>query len=110
MRTDFPIRPRYKKTMLPPGRFSGLAKGRRTADVLTEGTKDSSSVYSSWFGKSVVLVVAFRQCQVPLPCSIIGESAAGVLVRLEAGWEMDVRKELILAIEEGAVAPDIWKN
>ena len=66
--------------------------------------KDSSSVYSSWFGKSVVLLVVIRQCHVPMPCSIVSESAADVRVRIKPGWEMDLRKELILAVEEDSVA------
>lgn len=73
--------------------------------MIKEETKDFSSVYSSWFGKSVVLLVAIRQCHVPMPCSIVCESVVDVRVRIEPGWEMDLRKELILAVEEYAVAP-----
>jgi hypothetical protein len=67
-------------------------------------TKDFSPVYSSLFGKSVVLLVAIRQCHVPMPCRIVGESVAEVRVRIRPGWEMDLRKELILAVEEDSVA------
>jgi hypothetical protein len=74
--------------------------------MIAEGTKDYSSIYSTWFGKSVVLLVAIRQCQIPMPCSIVGESAADVCVRIGPGWEMNLRKELILAVEEYVVAPD----
>jgi hypothetical protein len=74
--------------------------------MITEGTKDYSSIYSAWFGKSVVLLVAIRQCQIPMPCSIVGESVAEVCVRIGPGWEMNLRKELILAVEEYVVAPD----
>ena len=45
-----------------------------------------------------------------MPCSIVGESATGVRVRIQPGWEMEVRKELILAVEEDAVAQDIRAN
>jgi hypothetical protein len=67
-------------------------------------TKDFSPVYSSWFGKSVVLLVVIRQCHVPMPCRIVSESVADVRVRIRPGWEMDLRKELILAVEENSVA------
>jgi hypothetical protein len=40
----------------------------------------------------------------PMPCSIIGESASDVRIRLQPGWEMEVRKELILAVEEDGAA------
>jgi hypothetical protein len=35
-----------------------------------------------------------------VPCRIVGESVAELRVRIQPGWEMDVRKELILAVEE----------
>jgi hypothetical protein len=72
--------------------------------MITEGTKEFSPAYSAWFGKSVVLLVVIRQCHIPMPCSIVGESVADVRVRIKPGWEMDLRKELILAVEEDAVA------
>ena len=71
--------------------------------MITEGTKQISPVYSSWLGKPVVMLVRVRQCPVPMHCSIVGESVADVRVRIPPGWEMDVRKELILGVEEDAV-------
>jgi len=65
-----------------------------------EKAADAPPLYSAWFGKPVVLVVAHRQCHLPLHCSIIGESNTCVRIRiLLAGWEMDVEKKLILAVE-----------
>jgi hypothetical protein len=78
--------------------------------MITEGTKDFSLAYSVWFGKPVVLLIAIRQCRLPLPCSIVGESIADVRVCIEPGWEMNVRKELILAVEEYAVASNSRVN
>lgn len=72
--------------------------------MIAEGTKDFLPVYSAWFGKPVVLLVVIRRCHVPMPCSIVAESAADVRVRIRQGWEMNVRKELILAVEEDAAA------
>lgn len=68
--------------------------------MIAEGTKDFSPVYSSWFGKPVVVLVIIRQCHFPMPCHIVDESAADVRVLIHPGWEMDVRKDLILAVEE----------
>jgi hypothetical protein len=45
-----------------------------------------------------------------LHCSIVGESVANVRIRINAGWEMDLRKELILAVEEYAAALDRQLN
>jgi hypothetical protein len=78
--------------------------------MIVEETKGFSPMYSPWFGKSVVLLVAIRQCRIPIPCSIVGESIANVRIRINAGWEMDLRKELILAVEEYAAALDRQLN
>jgi hypothetical protein len=51
----------------------------------------------------VVLLVAIRQCRVPLPCSIVSESVSAVHIRIDTGLEMDLRKESILAVEEYGV-------
>jgi hypothetical protein len=72
--------------------------------MITDGTKNFSPVYSTWFGKPVVMLVVIRQCHVPMPCHIVGESAADVRVRIQPGWELDVRKDLILAVEEVVIS------
>jgi hypothetical protein len=76
----------------------------------TEGIGDLASAYSAWFGKPVVLLVVIRRCHVPMPCKIVGESAIDVRVRIEPGWEMDIRKELILAVEENGDLLDCRVN
>jgi len=63
-------------------------------------TKDFSPVYSAWFGKPVVMLVVIRECHVPMSCHIVGESAADVRVRFHPGWETNIPKDLILAVEE----------
>jgi hypothetical protein len=68
--------------------------------MIVDGTKDLSRAYSAWFGKPVVMLVAIRQRYVPMTCRIVGESAADVRIRMKPGWEMVVRKDLILAVEE----------
>jgi hypothetical protein len=72
--------------------------------MIGEKTKDFSAVFSSWFGKPVVMLVVIRQCHVPMRCQIVGESAADVRVRIQPGWEMNVGKDLILAVEEVVTA------
>ena len=61
--------------------------------------RDDSPIYSAWFRTPVLLFVV-RECQVPIPCNIIGESFAAVRIRVQPGWEIDVPKEFILAVEE----------
>ena len=66
-------------------------------------------IYYTWFGIPVLLFVV-RQCHVPIPCNIIGESIAAVRIELQPGWEIDVRKELILAIEEATANRETCMN
>lgn len=73
--------------------------------MIAEGTDDFSPAYSAWLGKPVVLLVIIRRCHVPMPCHIVGESAADVRVRIPPSWEMVIKKELILAVEEVLTAP-----
>jgi hypothetical protein len=87
-----------------------IPRDRRLCNMIAEGTKDFSPVYSAWFGKPVVILVVIRQCHVPMPCRIVGESAADVRVRIQPGWEMEVRKDLILAVEEIVFAAEDQVN
>jgi hypothetical protein len=78
--------------------------------MIAEGKNEFSPVYSAWFGKPVVLVVGIGQCHVPVPCRIVGESAKELRVRVKTGWEMDLGKGWILAIEEQSVPPSSRVN
>ena len=78
--------------------------------MIAERTNIFSPVYSVWFGKPVVMLVVIRRCHVPMPCRIVGESAADVRVRIQPGWEMDIRKDLILAVEEVVIAAEARVN
>jgi hypothetical protein len=69
-------------------------------------TNSFPAVYTAWFGKPVVLLVAIHHQQVPMPCSIVSETATDVRVCLKPGWEVDFSKEMILAIEEEGFALD----
>jgi hypothetical protein len=73
--------------------------------MMTQGTNEFFPAYTDWVGKKVVLLVVIRQCHVPMPCRIVGESHVNVRVRILPGLEMDVRKEQILAVEEDRSFP-----
>ena len=78
--------------------------------MIPENRNGFSPVYSAWLGKPVVMLVVIRQCYVPMRCRILGESAADVRVRVQSGWELDVRKDLILAVEEVVIAAESHVN
>ncbi|HLW97719.1 MAG TPA: hypothetical protein VKR82_03665 [Candidatus Acidoferrales bacterium] len=73
------------------------------------GTNHFPAVYTAWFGRQIVLLVAIHDQQVPMPCRIVSESATDVRVSLKPGWEVDFPKEMILAVvEEGFALDPHW--
>ena len=62
------------------------------------------SAYASWFGQAVVLQVAAADLRVPLRGIIVGESEDAVRFRIGEGWDVDIYKTMILAIEEDSWA------
>ena len=64
--------------------------------------ENDSTVYSEWF-RTPVLLFVLRECRVPIPCNIIGESIAAVRICIQPGWEIDIPKEFILAVEEADI-------
>jgi hypothetical protein len=83
-----------------------ILRERMVSTMIANETEGFSPIYSSWVGKPVVMLVVIRQCHVPMPCRIVGESAADVRVRIHPGWELDVRKDLILAVEEVVIVAE----
>jgi hypothetical protein len=75
----------------------------------TNGNWDYSPIYFAWFGIPVLLFLS-RECRVPITCNIVGESVSAVRIRLQAGLEMDVSKQSIIAIEEGTIRWESYKN
>ena len=62
------------------------------------------SVYQAWVGQQVVLQVATGELRVPLRGTIVGESEDAVRFRVGNSWDVDVFKNMILAVEEDSWA------
>jgi len=58
------------------------------------------SVYQAWVGQHVVLQVTTGELRVPLRGTIVCESEDAVRLRVGVGWDVDVFKNMILAVEE----------
>ena len=58
------------------------------------------SVYASWVGQAVILQVADDDLCVPLCGVIVGESETTLRIRVEEGWDMDISKLMIFAVEQ----------
>jgi hypothetical protein len=58
------------------------------------------SAYASWVGQAVILLVAADDLRVPLRGVIVGESETTVRFRVGEGWDIDIYKPMILAVEQ----------
>ena len=59
-----------------------------------------TSAYAVWLNQPVVLQVNAGDLKVPLRGMIVGESAESVRLRIGEGWDVDIYKTMILAVEE----------
>ena len=56
--------------------------------------------YATWLGQPVVLQVQAGEMRVPLRGTIISESPDAVRFRIGEGWDVDIYKAMVLAVEE----------
>jgi hypothetical protein len=56
--------------------------------------------YSSLVGQAVILQVAAEDLRVPLRGVVVGESESTVRFRVGEGWDIDIYKWMILAVEQ----------
>jgi hypothetical protein len=78
--------------------------------MIAEEIRNCSPAYSGWFDKPVVVLVKVRQYFIPLHCRIIGETNADVRVYVQPGFELEIRKTLICAVEETTAIRETWMN
>jgi len=56
--------------------------------------------YALWFGQPVVLQVAAGEVKVPLRGTMVGETSDSIRFRIGDGWDVDIFKNMVLAVEE----------
>jgi hypothetical protein len=61
------------------------------------------SAFKSWVGHPVVLQVALGDIKVPLRGKLLKDGAETVRMRIGDGWDVDIYKAMILAVEEDAM-------
>jgi hypothetical protein len=59
----------------------------------------TTASYIPWFGQAVTLRLTTGELRVPLRGTIIGESVLAVRLRVGGGWDIDIYKALILAVD-----------
>ena len=61
------------------------------------------TAYNVWLGQAVVLQVALGDIKVPLRGRLLKDSGETLRVRLGDAWDVDIYKNMILAVEEDAM-------
>lgn len=61
------------------------------------------SAFKSWVGQPVVLQVSLGDIRVPLRGKLLKDGADTVRMRVGDGWDIDIYKAMILAVEEDAL-------
>jgi hypothetical protein len=62
------------------------------------------SRYHGWMGQAVVLQVALGDIRVPLRGKLLKENSDSVRLRIGEGWDVDIYKAMIQAVEEDKMA------
>ncbi len=61
------------------------------------------NAYKSWIGQPVVLQVVLGDIKVPLRGKLLNDTGDTVRMRIGDGWDVDIYKAMILAVEEDAM-------
>jgi hypothetical protein len=62
------------------------------------------AAYKPWIGQAVVLQVALGDVKVPLRGRLLKDGGETLRVRIGDGWDVDIYKSMVLAVEEDAMA------
>jgi hypothetical protein len=62
------------------------------------------SAFATWVGQPVVLQVALGDIRVPLRGKLLKECGDTLRMRIGDGWDVDIYKTMVLAVEEDAMA------
>jgi hypothetical protein len=58
------------------------------------------NAFKTWIGQPVVLQVALGDIRVPLRGKLLKDGGETVRMRIGEGWDVDIYKAMILAVEE----------
>jgi hypothetical protein len=61
------------------------------------------SAYATWIGHPVVLQLALGDIRVPLRGKLLKDGGETVRMRIGDGWDVDIYKAMILAVEEDSM-------
>jgi hypothetical protein len=61
------------------------------------------SAFKPWVGQAVVLQLALGDIRVPLRGKLLKDGADTVRMRIGEGWDVDIYKAMILAVEQDSM-------
>ncbi len=61
------------------------------------------SAFKAWIGQPVVLQVAVGNIKVPLRGKLLKDGGETVRMRIGEGWDVDIYKVMIVAVEEDSM-------
>jgi len=61
------------------------------------------NAFKVWIGQPVVLQVALDEVKVPLRGKLLKDGGETVRMRIGKGWDVDIHKAMILAVEEDSM-------
>ncbi len=70
--------------------------------ALSRGPKVDKA-FKSWIGQPVILQVALGDIKVPLRGKLLKDGGETVRMRIGDGWDVDIYKAMILAVEQDAM-------
>jgi hypothetical protein len=85
------------------GRRSPLRDSLLRQDT-SPGGGGMNSAFKPWIGQPVVLQVALGDIKVPLRGKLLKEGGDTLRMRIGDGWDVDIYKTMVLAVEEDAMA------
>ncbi|HEY6128993.1 MAG TPA: hypothetical protein VIW23_12505 [Candidatus Acidoferrum sp.] len=62
------------------------------------------AAYQPWIGQAVVLQVTLGEVKVPLRGRLLKDDGETLRMRIGDGWDVDIYKTMVLAVEEDAMA------
>jgi hypothetical protein len=63
-------------------------------------TEQMPSAFAVWMEQPVVLKISAGDLRVPLKGMIVGETEDAIRFRIGEGWDVDIFKNMILAVEQ----------
>jgi hypothetical protein len=61
------------------------------------------SGFTAWIGQPVVLQLALGDIKVPLRGKLLKDGGETIRMRIGEGWDVDIYKAMILAVEEDSM-------